>query len=79
MVQGKAFALLASPGNAGALFAAEPAAFQASSPAIPSGKPIDAKFIHAGFGCSGQNVSPAAIRANANPLAKAGSTCAFGR
>jgi hypothetical protein len=35
------------------------AAFEASSPDISSGKPIDAKFIYQGFGCAGQNLSPA--------------------
>ena len=34
-------------------------AFEASSADIISGKPIDAKFVFAGFGCTGQNLSPA--------------------
>lgn len=59
MVESRSFALLAILGIAGALIAAEPAPFRAGSPDIPSGKPIDAKFIYGGFGCTGQNVSPA--------------------
>ena len=65
MTQRKAFALLAGLGLAGTLIAAEPATFQASSPDIPSGKPIEAKFIYQGFGCTGQNVSPAVAWKNA--------------
>ena len=53
-------------GLAGAtLSAAEPASFQASSPDISSGQPIAAKFIYQGFGCTGQNVSPAVMWKNA--------------
>lgn len=33
-------------------------AFEAASPDIVSGKPIDAKFVFSGFGCTGQNLSP---------------------
>jgi len=55
-------------GLAGAtLSAAEPAAFQASSPDISSGQSIAAKFIYQGFGCTGQNVSPAVMWKNAPP------------
>src|SRR6478736_7923759 len=49
------------------LSAAEPASFQASSPDISSGPPIAAKFIYQGFGCTGQNVSPAVMWKNAPP------------
>lgn len=42
-----------------ALAASAAAAFEAASPDIPSGKPIDAKFTFDGFGCTGQNLSPA--------------------
>lgn len=35
------------------------AAFEASSPDIASGKPVESKFIFSGFGCTGQNLSPA--------------------
>src|SRR6478609_3422069 len=47
------------------LSAAETATLQASSPDIPSGQPIAAKFIYQGFGCTGQNVSPAVMWKNA--------------
>ena len=33
-------------------------AFEASSPDISFGKPIDPRFIFSGFGCTGQNLSP---------------------
>lgn len=45
---------LAFPGLAGPAAASE-----ASSPDIASGKPDEAKFIISGFGCTGQNLSPA--------------------
>ena len=63
--QGKAFSLAALCLFAGALSGAETAAFQASSPDVLSGKPIAAKFIYNGFGCTGQNVSPAVMWKNA--------------
>ena len=53
-----------------ALPAAEPTSFQASSPDISSGQPIAAKFIYQGFGCTGQNVSPALMWKNAPPGAR---------
>ena len=53
-----------------ALPAAEPTSFQASSPDIPSGHPIAAKFIYRGFGCTGENVSPALMWKNAPPGAR---------
>lgn len=59
MSQGKAFSLAALLALVGAAFAADGPAFHASSPDIPSGRPIDTKFIYQGFGCTGQNVSPA--------------------
>jgi len=62
--QGKAFALAAFGLFAGALPGAENAAFQANSPDVLSGKPIAAKFIYNGFGCTGQNVSPAVMWKN---------------
>lgn len=40
-------------------FAGLAAAFEASSPDISSGRPIQDKFIFSGFGCTGQNLSPA--------------------
>jgi hypothetical protein len=85
---------VACPGLAGALLAAEPAAFQASSPGMPSGKPIEAKFSAWDFCCTRQNVSPAAswrnspagatasltgVRVKANALGKTKSTGIFGR
>jgi hypothetical protein len=63
--QGKAFSLAALCLVAGSVLAAESPAFQASSPDVVSGKPIAAKFIYTGFGCSGQNVSPAVMWKNA--------------
>lgn len=63
--QGKAFSLAALCLFAGLLSGAETATFQASSPDVLSGKPIAAKFIYNGFGCSGQNVSPAVMWKNA--------------
>lgn len=62
--QGKAFSLAAMLIVAGAASGAETAAFQASSPDVVSGKPIDTKFIFNGFGCTGQNVSPAIMWKN---------------
>jgi Raf kinase inhibitor-like YbhB/YbcL family protein len=53
--------IMTALGLAGSALAAESSAFQASSPDITSGKPIAAKFIYQGFGCSGQNVSPAVM------------------
>jgi Raf kinase inhibitor-like YbhB/YbcL family protein len=63
--QGKAFSLAVLCLIAGAGAAAESPAFQASSPDVLSGKQIAAKFIYNGFGCSGQNVSPAVMWKNA--------------
>jgi Raf kinase inhibitor-like YbhB/YbcL family protein len=71
MVQRNAFALLAACVFAGSTWAAESATsaamptFQASSPDVVSGKPIAARFIYNGFGCTGQNVSPAVMWKNA--------------
>jgi Raf kinase inhibitor-like YbhB/YbcL family protein len=48
----------------GAAGGAESPVFQASSPDVVSGKPIAAKFIYNGFGCTGQNVSPAVMWKN---------------
>jgi Raf kinase inhibitor-like YbhB/YbcL family protein len=62
--QGKAFALAALCLFAGAVTGADSPAFQASSPDVLSGKPIAAKFIYNGFGCTGQNVSPAVMWKN---------------
>lgn len=60
----QAFALLTfCLATAGAL-AAETPAFQASSPDVVAGKPIAARFIYNGFGCTGQNVSPAIMWKN---------------
>lgn len=63
--QGKAFSLAVLCFAAVAASGAQSGVFQASSPDIPSGKPIDAKFTYAGFGCSGQNVSPSVMWKNA--------------
>lgn len=65
MVQRNAFAFLALSVFAGGTLAAETSSFQASSPDVVSGKPIAAKFIYNGFGCTGQNVSPAVMWKNA--------------
>jgi Raf kinase inhibitor-like YbhB/YbcL family protein len=65
MTQRHAFALLTSLCIAGSALGAQGAVFQASSPDVPSGQPIAAKFIYQGFGCTGQNVSPAVIWKNA--------------
>lgn len=69
MKYGKAFALLAlnllSACKTEAVLAADAPAFTASSPDIVSGKPIAPKFIYNGFGCTGQNVSPAIMWKNA--------------
>jgi Raf kinase inhibitor-like YbhB/YbcL family protein len=59
MLQKKAFALLMLWVATGSCLAAQAPPFQASSPDVVSGKPIAAKFIYNGFGCTGQNVSPA--------------------
>jgi hypothetical protein len=67
MVQRNAFALLVSSVFAGSTLAAQAPAFQASSPDVIAGKPIAAKFIYNGFGCTGQNVSPAVMWKNAPP------------
>ncbi len=61
----KAFALLTFCFVAGGALAAETASFQASSPDVVSGKPIASRFIYNGFGCTGQNVSPAVMWKNA--------------
>ena len=63
--QGKAFSLAVLCLFAGAAAGADSPAFQASSPDVLSGKPIAAKFIYNGFGCTGQNVSPAVMWKNA--------------
>ena len=42
-------------------------AFEASSPDIPAGQTIDPKFTFQGFGCSGQNLSPAVAWKNPPP------------
>jgi phosphatidylethanolamine-binding protein (PEBP) family uncharacterized protein len=65
MVQRNAFALLAAGVFAGGTLAAQAPAFEASSPDIIPGKPIATKFIYNGFGCTGQNVSPAVMWKNA--------------
>jgi Raf kinase inhibitor-like YbhB/YbcL family protein len=70
MLQRHAFALLISLCTAGSSLGAEGAPFQASSPDIPLGQSIAAKFIYQGFGCTGQNVSPAIIWKNAPADAK---------
>jgi Raf kinase inhibitor-like YbhB/YbcL family protein len=62
---GKALVWLAPFLASAGLSAAETATFQASSPDILSGQPIAAKFIYQGFGCTGQNVSPAVMWKNA--------------
>jgi Raf kinase inhibitor-like YbhB/YbcL family protein len=41
------------------LFAHSAHAFDASSPDTPARKTIDNKFVYKGFGCSGDNISPA--------------------
>lgn len=69
MTNREAFALLmlaiAGAGATGPGQGAEPAPFQASSPDIGPDQPIATKFIYSGFGCTGQNVSPAVIWKNA--------------
>jgi len=65
MVQGNAFALLTLCLATGGVLAAQTPAFQASSPDVVAGQPIAAKFIYNGFGCTGQNVSPAVMWKNA--------------
>lgn len=50
---------------AAGLSGAETPAFQASSPDIASGATISVKHVYDGFGCTGQNVSPAVMWKNA--------------
>jgi Raf kinase inhibitor-like YbhB/YbcL family protein len=64
-VQRNAFAWLAAIFIAGTASAAPAPTFQASSPDLVSGQLIAQKFIYSGFGCTGQNVSPAVIWKNA--------------
>ena len=61
----KAFLWLAPFLASTSLSAAETMPFQASSPDILSGQSISTKFIYQGFGCTGQNVSPAVMWKNA--------------
>ncbi len=61
MVQKIAFTALAGLCLMGSAVAAESPVFEARSPDIAVGKAIDGKFIYNGFGCTGQNVSPAVV------------------
>src|SRR6185369_6442791 len=65
MTRGRSFAWLTLWLGAAPILAAETASFQASSPDISAAQPIAGKFIYNGFGCSGQNVSPAVMWKNA--------------
>jgi Raf kinase inhibitor-like YbhB/YbcL family protein len=65
MTRGKSFALLTLCLATGGVLAAETPSFQASSPDISAAQPIASRFSYNGFGCSGQNVSPAVMWKNA--------------
>ena len=52
-------AVLCAAALLGALHTAHAAAFQLSSPEIKAGAMMDKKFEFNGFGCSGENKSPA--------------------
>lgn len=62
---GKTLAWLALCAAAMGVSAAETAPFQASSPDVVPGQAIAGKYVYNGFGCTGQNVSPAVMWKNA--------------
>jgi Raf kinase inhibitor-like YbhB/YbcL family protein len=57
--------LIAASALAGAALIANAQSFEAMSPDITEGQTIAQKFVFNGFGCTGENVSPAVVWKNA--------------